>query len=92
MKKTLLIEISPDQLDEKLNRIAQLILSNQPDTTKIINGEVYYTRRQVADLFQVQLSTIHNWVTKGVLKSYGLGNRVYFKKSEIELALIPLNS
>lgn len=53
--------------------------------------EEYLTRRQVADLFQIELSTLHNWCKKGKLKPYGTGNRVYFLRSDIDKALVPLN-
>lgn len=51
----------------------------------------YLTRNEVKDLLKVDLSTVHNWTKKGKLKSYGLGNRVYYKRSEVEQAIKPLN-
>ena len=45
------------------------------------------TRKEVADLFKCDLSTIHNWTKKGKLTKYGIGDRTYYKRSEIELAL-----
>ncbi|MCR9154774.1 MAG: helix-turn-helix domain-containing protein [Bacteroidetes bacterium] len=51
----------------------------------------YLTRAEVAKMLQIDLSTLHSWVKKGKLKSYGIGHRVYFKRSEIETALQPLN-
>lgn len=53
--------------------------------------EEYLTRKQVSDLLQIELSTLHNWCKKGKLKPYGIGNRVYFLRSDIEKALTPLN-
>jgi len=47
--------------------------------------EEYLTRQEIAKKFKVDLSTIHNWVKRGLLKPHCIGNRVYFKKSEIEL-------
>ena len=40
------------------------------------------TKKQVALLFDVHVNTITNWTNEGLLKSYSLGQRVYFKKSE----------
>ncbi|WP_081212297.1 helix-turn-helix domain-containing protein [Salegentibacter sediminis] len=48
------------------------------------------TRNEVADLLQIDLSTIHNWTRKGRLKSFGIGSRVYFRRRDIDEALIPL--
>jgi len=50
----------------------------------------YLTRNEVAELLKCDLSTIWNWSKKGKLIPYGIGNRVYFKRSDIELAIICL--
>lgn len=50
----------------------------------------YLTRKEVSDLFKVDISTIHNWTVKGILKAYSIGRRVYYKRNEIELAIIEL--
>lgn len=52
------------------------------------NGEsTILTKKQVAKLFDVHLNTITGWTKVGLLKSYSLGQRVYFKKSECLEAL-----
>jgi excisionase family DNA binding protein len=48
----------------------------------------YLTRKEVAKMLKCDLSTIHNWTTQGKLIPYGIGNRVYYKRSEVEAALI----
>lgn len=47
----------------------------------------YLTRNEVAELLKCELSTIWLWCKKGKLKTYGIGNRIYFKRNEIELAI-----
>jgi len=51
----------------------------------------YLTRQQVAEMLSIDLSTLHNWTKKGKITSYGIGNRVYYKRSEIENAFVKLN-
>ena len=51
----------------------------------------YLTRQEVATMFNVDLSTIHNWCKSKKLNPLGLGARVYFLRSEIEASLKPLN-
>lgn len=51
----------------------------------------YLTRQEVATMFNVDLSTIHNWCKSKKLNPLGLGARVYFLRSEIEASLTPLN-
>ena len=49
--------------------------------------EEYLSRAEVAKLLKVDISTIHNWGKSGKLKRHGLGNRVYYKRSEVEQAI-----
>lgn len=51
----------------------------------------YLTRQQVAKMLSIDLSTVHNWTKQGKLISHGIGNRVYYKRSEIEQAIVKLN-
>lgn len=41
------------------------------------------TRRETAELFSVSLVTLHDWVNSGIIKPYKVGNRTYFKRSEL---------
>ncbi|KFF75993.1 hypothetical protein HX13_01155 [Chryseobacterium sp. P1-3] len=49
------------------------------------------TREETAIFFDVDLSTLHNWKKKGILLPVGIGGRVYYRMSDIEKALTPLN-
>ena len=51
----------------------------------------FLTRNQVKELFDVDLSTVHNWTKRGKLKAYGIAGRVYYKRVEVEQALKPIN-
>jgi hypothetical protein len=48
------------------------------------------TRKEAAEFLKVDLSTLWNWSKKGILSSYGIGNRVYYKRGEIEGTLVKL--
>lgn len=49
--------------------------------------EEYLTRSEVCKMFKIDLSTLHRWTKAGKLKATGIGNRVYFKRSEIDNVL-----
>ena len=90
-QSTILNNVSPEELTETIlkgvdERINQLKANFQPK-----EPTDYLTRKEVKDLLKVDLSTVHNWTKKGKLKSYGIGNRVYFKRHEVENVLKPLN-
>lgn len=48
------------------------------------------TRQETADFLKINISTLWHWTRKGRLTSYGIGNRVYYKRSEVEKSIIKL--
>lgn len=52
---------------------------------------VYLSRHEVADMLQITLVSVHNWTKKGILQAYQIGGRVYYKRKEVEAAIVQLN-
>ena len=50
--------------------------------------EKLLTRKEVCEKLTINLSTLWKWTKKGKLHSHNIGNRVYYKLSEIENSLI----
>lgn len=46
------------------------------------------TRQETADYFKVNMSTLWQWTKKEKLIAYGIGGRVYYKRSEIESRVV----
>lgn len=44
----------------------------------------YLTRSEVCKLLKIDLSTLHRWRKDKIISCFGMGNRVYFKRSEID--------
>jgi hypothetical protein len=69
------------------NLIKEGIKSELLDFKNSINPESlespHLTRRQTADFFGVSLNCVNDWTRKGILKSYKVGQRVFFKRSEL---------
>ncbi|HSC55290.1 MAG TPA: helix-turn-helix domain-containing protein [Phnomibacter sp.] len=91
MKTAMLLEnVSSEDLNDKFkylqNRLDEISKNFEPKAPI-----EYLTREEVASLLKCDLSTLYHWTKKGKLKSYGIGNRVYYKRTEIELAIKPLN-
>lgn len=92
VQKIQITQLSPEQFEEVIKNALKTqldFLKKEINPIKI--DEEYLTRKEVASLFKIELSTLHNWCKKGKLQSYGIGNRVYFLRSDIEKALTPLN-
>jgi len=86
---TILHELTPDQITGLFEGLQnQLIELKQGFEPKVPTE--YLTRTEVSKMLKCDLSTIHNWTVKGKLKAYGIGNRVYYKRLEVESVLIPL--
>jgi len=87
-----LFQITPDELETRIyNR-----MKKELDTIKAEfqpkEPTTYMTRNEVRDMLQVNLSTVHNLTKRGKLKAYGIGGRVYYKRSEVEAAIKPLSA
>lgn len=55
-----------------------------------LQTKLFYTRKELSEIFNCSLGTIDNWTASGQLQSYGIGNRVYFKVDEVHNSLIKL--
>lgn len=49
--------------------------------------EDYISRQDVGGIFNVSLVTVDNWTKKGRLKGYRIGNRIRYKRAEIDQSL-----
>ncbi|WP_299366708.1 helix-turn-helix domain-containing protein [Winogradskyella sp.] len=83
--------IKPDDLILNFKELIRTEISEFKKLLKLKESEEYLTRKEVAKMLKIDLSSVHNWTKKGKLKSHGLGGRVYYKKSEIENAFVKLN-
>ena len=86
---TILHEVTPDQIASLFEGLQNQIkeLNQKFEPKKPIE---YLTRGEVSILLKCDLSTIHNYCKRGKLIPYGIGNRIYFKRSDIENALVCL--
>lgn len=85
------IQITPEQLQTQIlsgvkSQLEDLKKHFQPQQPK-----EYLTRQEVAKMFNVDISTVHNWCKSKKLNPLGIGSRVYFLRSEVEASLTPLN-
>ena len=91
MKESLqFIQTTPEQLQRSIIEGVQIQLEQLKKEFQPKQPEELLTRQETADFFKVDLSTIWAWQKKGKIQGYGIGARVYFKRSEIEKVLTPL--
>lgn len=85
------IQYTPEQLQSEISNGVKIQLQEFLKHFKPVQPAEYLTRQTVAKMFDVDLSTVHNWCKSGKLKPLGIGSRVYFLRTDIEACLIPLN-
>lgn len=91
MQQIQFLQTTPQQLQSEINAGVKVILDDflKNFTPKLPNE--YLTRQEVAQMFNVDISTVHNWCKSKKLNPLGLGSRVYFLRSDIEASLKPLS-
>ena len=62
-------------LEEKSNDFAKPVKSED---------QKYLSRKEVAKLLKISLTTLNDWSKQGIVQAYRIGNRVLYKKKEIE--------
>jgi hypothetical protein len=85
------IQTSPEELKNDINSLVKVQLDNFLKLYKPTPQTEYLTRQNVADMFDINLSSVHNWSKKGILKPLAISGRIYFERKAVEEALIPLN-
>jgi hypothetical protein len=85
------IQTTPQELQNQINEGVKVQLENFLKHFTPEPPKEYLTRQNVAKMFDVDISTVHNWCKSKKLNPLGIGSRVYFLRSEIEASLKPLN-
>lgn len=84
------IQTTPSELVNLINESVKSQLEDFKKGLSNQNPDELLTREQTANFLQINLSTLHHWTVKGRIKCVAIGNRRYFKKSDILESLKPL--
>lgn len=81
-----LYNIDADDLITKIKSIVEKTINQQKE---ILTMEVeYLTIEETCQILKIDSSTLHRWTRKKLLSKYGLGNKRYYLRSEIENKLL----
>ena len=75
-------ELIQDGIKSELQDFKKEISTHDPDEL--------LTRTETCKYLQIDSSTLWHWTNKGKVTAYGIGNRRYYKKTELLNCLIPL--
>ncbi|WP_338840569.1 helix-turn-helix domain-containing protein [Flavobacterium ginsenosidimutans] len=87
----ILHNLSPLDLEEIVKKVIKIELGEFIRNNKIYNPNELLTRAEACSFLKINMTTLWNWSKKGKIISYGIGNRVYYKKSELLESLVRLN-
>ena len=85
------IEVSgSDLINFSRELISQAIEIGAKQSPRVERAEEYLTRHEVAKILKVSLGTLWRWNNQKVLNGLRIGNKVRYKKSDIDLCLVSM--
>ena len=81
-----LIQVTTDELTSLIKEAVKeqfKDLSSQIDGIDLKPQKEFVTRKETQTMFGISSGTINDWQNNGTLKLYKMGNRSYFKYSEM---------
>jgi len=87
MTNSTIIQVNPDELanliSERVKKELQQFAS-QPKAKELQkHDKPHLTRQETASFFDVSVNCINDWSNKGILKPIKVGQRTYFRKSDL---------
>ncbi len=82
MTQVQFIQVSPQELASLIQESVKQSLPISPIQNDSNQKEIL-TRIETAQLFSISLVCLHDWMKKQIVKPYKVGNKTYFKRSEI---------
>ncbi|MFH6970892.1 helix-turn-helix domain-containing protein [Flavobacterium petrolei] len=87
----MLHNLTPRDLEELITKVVKEQLQEFVKNVPIENPDELLTRAEACALLKINMTTLWNWSKKGRVISYGIGNRVYYKRGELMGSLIRIN-
>lgn len=93
MQQIAITQLTPQDLKQLIKEAIQEELASFEESLSHTELDRLNSRKKTAKkIFDVNLSTLHRWTQQGRIKAHAIGNRIYYKDSSIEEALVELKS
>lgn len=78
------LQTSPQQLADLISESVknQLEVLKKDLNSQQANDELL-TRAEACEFLKIEQTTLYHWTNKGKVKAFGIGNRRYYKRSEL---------
>lgn len=93
--KSIFMVTDPNEMVNQFKSEVQQVLQTELNVLRKPekqNSVVYLTRAEVAERFRCSYSTIHRMVNNGGLKCQKFGRKSLFRTTDVEAALIQINT
>jgi len=88
MDKVQFIQTTPNELAELINKgVKQQFLELKKELLSKDSNDELLTRLQACEFLKINQSTLYFWTKAGKVTAYGIGNRRYYKRSELMISL-----
>ena len=79
----LLQNVSPEEFTELIKKSLKTELDDFKKVLKTSNPDELLTRPESCEFLKINSSTLFHWTNNGKIFAYGIGNRRYYKKTEL---------
>jgi excisionase family DNA binding protein len=87
MQQILLQGLGLNDFKNLISEVLDEKLANTTNKDSYISDTNYLSRKEVSLLLKISFTTLHDWSKRGIIQSYRIGNRILYKKNEIEQAI-----
>ncbi|WP_243473059.1 helix-turn-helix domain-containing protein [Winogradskyella sp. MH6] len=86
------VQVTPEQLQEAIIDGVKIQLNDLKQHFKPKEPTEYLTRAEVSEMLKIDVSSVYNWTKRGILIPYQISGRIYFKRADIENAIVKLKN
>jgi hypothetical protein len=89
MQQIAITQLTPQDLKQLVKDVIKEELAFLVASNNSVDQDRLNSREKTAkEILEVDLSTLHRWTQQGKIKAHAIGNRIYYKDSSIEEALV----
>lgn len=88
---TLVTGTTPEKLTENILQGVRKEIEELKQHFQPKEPDDLLTRKETSALLKISLVCLHDWINKGILKHYKIGNRTYLSRKEINEVLYNSN-
>lgn len=92
MQQIQFVQVTPEQLQNAIIEGVKTQLQDLKRHFEPKSPSVYLTRLEVAEMLQINISSVHNYTKRKILTAWQIGGRVYYKRDEVEKAIVKLEN